>query len=155
MTRIERWGLHLTTLFMGGTGLLYGWTKYYGQRMGDFGPEPHPLQGLLQHSHVVGAPLMTLALGLVLRAHFVPKMRGGKTDGRSTGLLVAFSLAPMLLAGYGIQVCTDESLRRLWAWIHGLGSCAYLAAYAWHFLRTWHLRRMVVVFKEVEEGQSP
>ena len=141
MSALERWSLHLSALLTGLSGLIYGWLRYYGQRLGEFGLEPHPLQGLYQHLHVLGAPLLVFTLGMVVRGHVLPRYRSGRTSGRATGLLVAMGLAPMILAGYGIQVVTEPSARLGMAWVHGVSSLLFLAAYGGHVARTWALSR--------------
>lgn len=141
MNALERWSMHLSTLFTVLSGLLYGWLRYFGQRLGEFGPEPHPLQALLQHSHVLGAPLLVFTLGMLVRAHVLPRIRGGASAGRATGLLIALGLAPMILSGYGIQIVTEPSVRILLAWVHGVSSLLFLAAYGAHVARTWAVSR--------------
>ncbi len=141
MTSLERLSLHLAALLAGGTGLLYGWLRYFGQRVGEFGPEAHPLQALLQHLHVLAGPLAVFALGMVVRGHFLPMVRGGRIPGRRSGWAVAAVLAPMVLGGYGVQVATEPALRTVLAWVHGLASLAFLAGYGIHVVRAWTLGR--------------
>ena len=75
MRLLERWSLHLGALLTGLSGLAYGWLRYYGRVPGEFGIEPHPLQGLVQHFHVLTAPLLLFALGMAVRGHFAMKLR--------------------------------------------------------------------------------
>ena len=131
----ERWSLHLSALAMACSGLLYGWLKYFQQRPGEFGTEPYPLQGVAQHAHVLVGPLMVFALGMMVRGHVVPALRSGTPRGRGTGLWVAAILAPMILAGYGMQVCVDPAWRRALAWVHGPSSLMFLLVYGIHVLR--------------------
>lgn len=137
----ERWSLHLSALLTSASGLIYGWMRYYGQRPGEFGPEAHPLQSLLQHLHVLGAPLLVFTLGMMVRGHVLPRYRSGRNAGRATGILLAVGLAPMILAGYGIQVVTEPGSRVGLAWVHGVSSLLFLAAYGVHVARTWALSR--------------
>jgi hypothetical protein len=132
---LERWSLHLSALVVGLSGLVYGWLKYFHQRMGDFGPEPYPFQGLARHLHVLAAPVLVFALGMLVRGHVLPALRGAGTSGRRTGLLAAGILAPMILSGYGVQVCVDPGLHGVLAWIHGPASILFLVAYGAHVLR--------------------
>lgn len=141
MKGLERLSLHLSALLTGASGLLYGWLRYFGQRVGEFGPEPHPLQGLLQHLHVLAAPLLVFALGMVVRGHVLPRLRGAQPGGRATGLFLALVMTPMALSGYGIQVVTEPATRGVLAWVHGITSLLFLAAYGVHVARTWSLGR--------------
>lgn len=135
MTRFERWSLNAAALLTAGTGALYGWLRYFGQRAGEFGPEVHPLQGLLQHLHVIVAPVLVLVLGAVLKGHAEPLIRSGKLRSFRSGLWLLAGLAPMILGGYAVQVAVDPAWRRLWAWIHGVASLLFLGAYLLHLVR--------------------
>lgn len=141
MTRLERWSLHLAALFTGATGLIYGWLRYYGQHEGEFGPEAHPLQGLLQHMHVLAAPLLVFALGMLVRGHVMPMWRSGRPAGRASGFLLAFILAPMVLSGYAVQVAVAPAWRLAFAWVHGASSLLFLAGYGVHLLAPLRLTR--------------
>lgn len=141
MNPLERWTLHLSALVTGATGLIYGWLRYYGQRMGEFGLEPHPLQGLLQHLHVLAAPLLVFALGMVVRGHVLPRYRAGQPSGRRTGAFLLAGLAPMVFAGYGLQVVTEPATRTVLGWVHGVSSLLFLGAYGVHIARTWMVSR--------------
>lgn len=141
MTFLERWSLHAAAGLTGLSGLIYGWLRYYGQRAGEFGMEAHPLQALLQHLHILGAPLLVFALGMVVRSHVLPRFGSGRNSGRWTGLSVAAGLAPMILSGYAIQIVTEPQSRLLLAWIHGITSLLFLVAYGVHLVRTWVLAR--------------
>jgi len=132
MTRWERWCLHLAALLTGATGLLYGWLRYFGQRPGEFGLEPNPLQAVLQHLHVLTAPLMVFILGVWVRGHVLPMWRGGRLNGRMSGVFLVSTLVPMVLAGYAVQVVVDPNWRTAFAWIHGMASLVFLVAYGAH-----------------------
>lgn len=131
MSLLEKWSLHLAALLTGGTGLLDGWLRWFGTRMGEFGPEPHPWLGLAQHLHVLTAPLLLFALGMAVRGHLWARLRKGP-EGRRTGLGAAFLIAPMVLSGYGIQVVTSPLWRSGLAWTHGLSAGLFLLAYLGH-----------------------
>ena len=135
MSRLERWSLHLAALAVGLSGLVYGWLKYWHQRAGDFGPEPYPLQGLAHHAHVAASPVLVFALGMMVRGHVLPSLQAGGARGRASGLWTAAVLAPMILSGYGVQLCVEPVWRTALAWIHGPSSLLFLLAYGAHLLR--------------------
>ena len=138
----ERRSLHATAVAAALTGGLYGWFRYFGQRLGDFGPEPSPWQGWWQHAHVLAAPLLLFMLGVVARGHLLLKLRAGGREGRRTGLAVAFLIAPMVLAGFGIQVATDERWRLALAWVHGVSASLFTLGYLVHLAAIWRHRRL-------------
>lgn len=132
MSGLERAFLRASLLLAALTGGLYGWARYFGRRMGEFGPEPHPLQAPLQHAHVLAAPLLVFALGLVVKGHVAPRLRSGSPSGRTTGWMLLLLGAPMVLGGYGIQVAVDPALRTAFAWIHGVSSLAFVLGFLAH-----------------------
>ncbi|MFZ1376523.1 MAG: hypothetical protein WAS25_08005 [Geothrix sp.] len=137
MTPLERWSLHLAALTTAGTGLLDGLLRWFGQRAGEFGPEPHPWLGLVQHLHVLAAPVLVFTLGVMARGHLWPRL-GQTLEGRRTGLGAAVLIAPMVFSGYGLQVATSPVGRNGLAWIHAISAGLFLLAYAGHLaLRGW------------------
>jgi hypothetical protein len=131
MNPVDRWSLHLAALVTALTGLADGLLRWFGQRAGEFGPEPHPLLGLAQHLHVLAAPILVFALGMAVRGHLQTRLRRGP-EGRRTGLGAAFLIAPMVLSGYANQVVTAPAWRTGTAWAHGIGAGLFLLAYLGH-----------------------
>lgn len=138
----DRRGLHVAAAATALTGGVYGWFRYFGQRMGDFGPEPSPWQGTWQHLHVLAAPLLLFMLGVIVRGHLLLKLRNGQREGRRTGLWLGLLIAPMVLSGYGIQVVTDQRWHLALAWIHGISSLIFVLAYLAHLVAIWRYRRI-------------
>jgi hypothetical protein len=137
MNRLERWSLHLAALLTAGTGLLDGLLRWFGVRAGEFGPEPHPWLGLVQHLHILAAPILVFALGMMVRGHLWNRLQSGG-EGRRTGLGSALLIAPMVFSGLGIQVVTSPAWRTGFAWVHGISAGAFLLAYFAHLaLRGW------------------
>lgn len=134
MTRFETWLQHGSNLLVGGTGLVYGWMRYFAESQDPFALVNHPLQPDLQHMHVLCAPLLVFAAGMIWPRHVWSRLRSGFSPRRPTGLVLAISLAPMVLSGYLLQVSVDELWRSIWIWIHGLVSCLWLVGYLVHQL---------------------
>ncbi|HJW32468.1 MAG TPA: hypothetical protein VJ505_03790 [Holophagaceae bacterium] len=152
MNRFERLALHGGAWLTGLSGLGYGWLRYFKVVQGEFGPEPHPLQSVVQHAHVLAAPLLLFALGMMVRGHFAVKLRVLSKEGRRTGWGLALLIGPMVLAGYGVQVVTTPTWRMALAWIHGVASCLFLLAYAGHGLRFWWQSRRTPAVAPVVSG---
>jgi hypothetical protein len=131
MSPLERWSLHLAALATAGTGLMDGLLRWFGQRAGEFGAEPHPWLPAAQHFHVLVAPLLLFALGMAVRGHLQAKLKKGP-EGRRTGLGAAFLIAPMVLSGYGIQVVISPAWRMGFSWAHGISAGLFLLAYLGH-----------------------
>ncbi|HXO18770.1 MAG TPA: hypothetical protein VOA87_02470, partial [Thermoanaerobaculia bacterium] len=69
MTRLEAWTVHAATILVGSTGLVYAWMRYLLAPADPFAVVNHPLQPLVQHLHVLAAPLLVFAVGLIWRRH--------------------------------------------------------------------------------------
>lgn len=132
MTPLERWSLHLAAAATALTGLGYGWARYFGQHLGEFGPEPHRFQPLLQHSHVLAGPFLVFALGVMVKGHALPALRNGMPRARRSGIGLTILLAPLVLSGYGVQIVVDPHWRLFLAWTHGPLALIFLSAYLAH-----------------------
>lgn len=127
MSRAEAWLVHLANLLVGGTGLVYAWFRYFAAPNDPFALV-HPLAGLWQHAHVLAAPTLVFALGLVARSHAWTGVRLGVLHRRRSGLLLLGGAAPMILSGYLLQTAVEAPWRRGWIVLHLTSSGLWLAA---------------------------
>lgn len=134
MSRIEAWFLHLSTLLVGGTGLVYAWMRYLLEPADPFAVVSHPLQPTFQHLHIWTAPLVVFAAGLIWRDHIWKHFRQGVRGRRRSGLALLFNLIPMVVSGYLIQTAVTPAWRTAWVVIHLTASGLWLAGYAGHLL---------------------
>jgi len=141
MTAFERWCLRLSAAFAILGGTFYGWLRYFAQRAGEFGAEPHPLQGLAQHLHVVTTPFLVFAFGMLFRNHALAMLRTGQPSGLRSGWVMLLSMGPMILSGYGVQVAVDANWRIALAWIHGIASVFFVGGLLIHTLRAFRMTR--------------
>ncbi len=133
MTRNEARNLHIATALVGVSGLVYAWMRYFVE------PDPesfsvvnHPWQPSLRDTHLITAPLLVFACGLVWRAHVWLRVRSSFQPRRKTGLALAVLLAPMVLTGYALQVAVEDPWRDIWIVSHVASSVLWLATYAIH-----------------------
>jgi hypothetical protein len=141
MNRRLAWSVHATNLLVAGSGIALAWCVYL---RAPTDPEAlvDPLQGRLQHAHVLVAPLSTLALGAAWAMHAWPKWRSGESQARTSGLtLIGLSL-PMILSGYLLQISASLEARAAWSLVHTLGSLAWTAVALLHIARArrWFAR---------------
>ena len=73
---LARW-LHVASLLVAGTGLVYGWVRYLAVPADEFALVNHPAQPALQALHVLTAPPLLFLWGVVWRGHVWPRLRGG------------------------------------------------------------------------------
>lgn len=134
MSRFEAWFHHAATLLVGGTGLIYAWFRYAAEPSDPFALV-HPAQPAWQHAHVVTAPLLVFAIGMIWRAHAWLGLRLG-TRRRASGIGLLATAAPMVLSGVLLQVSVEPVWRRAWVAVHLAASALWLGGYLAHQLRS-------------------
>jgi hypothetical protein len=143
VNRFEAWMLHLSNLLVGGTGLVYAWMLYLAKPADPYSVVHHPLQPLIQHLHILFAPLLVFTAGLIWRRHVWWKWRSGAGERRRSGLSLALFLTPMIVSGYLIQTAVDDLWRRIWVTIHLAASGLWLLGYLAHQATTvWGRQRL-------------
>lgn len=134
MKPFERWALHVSTWLVAGTGLVYAAMLYLLEPVDEFAVVNHPLQGTVQHLHVLGAPLLVFALGLIFREHVWRGLTSGARERRRSGLAMLATLAPMIASGYLLQTAGGEPWRRIWVVVHVTTSALWLLGYLAHWI---------------------
>jgi hypothetical protein len=134
VSRFELWLIHLSTLLVGGTGLVYAWMLWGLEPSDPFAVVNHPLQPAVQHLHVWLAPLLVFAAGMIWRAHVWEHWRRGVRARRRSGVGLVLTLVPMVASGYLIQTAVSDAWRNAWVAIHLVTSALWLAGYLVHQL---------------------
>lgn len=134
MSRAEAWAVHVATVLVGGTGLIYAFMRYLMRPADPWAVVHHPLQPTVQHLHVLTAPLLVFAAGLIWRQHVWEHLRRGTARRRRSGLALLLGLAPMIASGYLLQTTVSESWRRAWVVVHCAASGLWLLAWGVHLL---------------------
>ncbi len=154
MSRLSARLLHIASFLVIGSGAIWAYLRY----VHDLGPEPedpvlamewsgiHPWEPSLRDLHLLAAPLLVFAVGLIWSGHVAPRLFRPWAR-RATGLGLALLFGPMVITGILLQVAESEASRTLWAWAHGISSLVWAAAYLAHQLRP--KRRRVAL------GQDP
>jgi len=135
MNRWELFLLHASGLAIAISGVVYGVMKYAMTGSDPDSPLGHPWQPGVLKAHVLAAPFLVFALGLVARGHALPKWRSGETAGRRSGISLLGLMAPLVLSGYAVQVFTGDSLRKGTGWGHTALGAVWIVAYAAHLLK--------------------
>jgi hypothetical protein len=134
VTRVSVLFLHLCVVLVSASGVLLGWARFLAQPDDPYAIAGHPLQPTFQHAHVLTAPLLVFAVGLIWRAHVVCKLRNGLPARRRTGLLLAIIFVLMAATGYVLQVATAELLREVTSWSHAILGTLWVVVYVAHLL---------------------
>ena len=132
MSRWEAWTTHVSMLLVAGTGLVYAWMLYLVTPADPYAVVHHPLQPLVQHLHVLAAPLLVFAIGAIWGEHVWAHWRRGNPKRRRTGLVLLAGLVPMGMSGYLLQTAVDESWRRAWVVVHLATSALFVLGYVGH-----------------------
>jgi len=132
MSRWEQWTVHLSTLLVGGTGLVYAWMKYLLEPVDPFAVVNHPFQPAIQHLHVLGAPLLVFGIGIIWREHIWKHWRRGVRAGRMSGVAMLLTAAPMVISGYLIQTTVTDGWRTAWIVVHLVASGLWAVGYLGH-----------------------
>ena len=134
MSRFELWLIHLSTVLVGGTGLVYAWMLWLLDGSDPYAVVNHPWQPAVQHLHVWSAPFLVFAAGLIWRAHVWEHWRRGVRARRRSGVSLVLTLVPMVVSGYLIQTAVSGGWRSAWVVVHVTASVLWLAGYATHQL---------------------
>lgn len=134
MKRWEAWSVHVSTVLVAGTGVVYAVMRYLMAPADPFAVVNHPLQPTVQHLHVLAAPLLVFGAGLVWRDHVWKHYRQGVRQARRSGLGMLYTLVPMVVSGYLIQTTVTEGWRTAWIAVHLAASAIWLLGYAVHLV---------------------
>ena len=159
MTRTEKLLLWASTLVVGITGLVYAWMKYLLPPLDPYSSIHHPLQPLVLKVHLVAAPFLVFAVGLVFTQHIWGQFRAGLKRGRRSGVGTLLTLAPMVLSGYLIQTVTADRWLFWVAVVHLVTGALFVAGFTSHQVAMWRrqaqARRRAAASPPVPDRRPP
>jgi hypothetical protein len=123
--------LHLANVAVCGTGLVYAWMRYLFDPIDEWAVVNHPWQPHFQHIHVLVAPLLVFAVGLIWSAHVLGKLKNGRKN-RVAGIGLTALFLPMAASGYLLQVAVQPGWRQAWIWVHVVSSLVWVVAFVVH-----------------------
>jgi hypothetical protein len=124
------------------TGLVYWVMKDLMRPRDEFSVLGHPWQPHMLAAHLMIAPVLVFALGLIAREHILEGIRSrGAFAGWRTGLSLLGLAAPMVLSGYGLQVITDVETRRVVGLVHLFSGALFATLFLAHALVALRGRR--------------
>lgn len=126
-----RWLMHLANLAVTVTGVFYFAMKFLMEPVDEWAVVNHPWQPLMQHLHVLAAPLLVFMTGYIWISHVERALAQGKASRRlGVGLIASF--APMAASGYLLQVSVEEVWRTVWSYLHLGTSGVWLLVFGAH-----------------------
>lgn len=132
MSLFERWAVWITSAMTAITGIGLLWAKYFMEASDPWAVVNSPLQPWLLRSHLVVAPLLVFAIGLITTRHIWRHFRTAVQIGRRTGVTTGLVIFPMILSGYLIQVITGRGWLTAMVVAHIATGLAYAAGLGLH-----------------------
>ncbi len=132
MSAFERWCLWLGSAATAVTGVALLWMKYVLEPMGPWSVINHPLQPWILKLHILVAPLLVFALGVITLRHVWEHIRLRVRRGYKTGMTAGVMAISMVLTGYLVQVVTSEPWLRVVALGHIVAGLIYVVGLVAH-----------------------
>ena len=133
MTPFDRWLLIVANLLAGGTGVVYGWFRYFTGPV-DALSLVHPWQPAAHTSHVLAAPLLAIVIGHFFYHHALLSWKAQVRTGKRSGLTLLALALPMIISGYLLQVSVHEGWRTAWIVVHVATALVWLLGCGAHLL---------------------
>lgn len=118
MTRFQRWFLYASTAAAALSGVGYFYMKRFMTPTDPWAVINHPLEPWLLKAHILTAPLMLFAVGLITTQHIWRSLRSSLPTGRKTGLVATITFVPLVVSGYLIQVVSSPLALDVLGWTH-------------------------------------
>ena len=134
MSGFKKWLVWTTSVLTGVTGLIYWWMDEFLQPIDEFAIINHPLQPWLLKAHIIIAPVLVFALGVIWMNHIWKHIRISMQGARKSGLIAVVLITPMVFSGYLIQAVISPVLLTVLVWIHIGGGLFYLLGLLVHKL---------------------
>lgn len=134
MRPFPKWLLWTGSAATGVTGAAYWWMDHMMEPVGEWAVINHPLQPWVLKAHIVVAPLLVFAVGMIALDHVWKHFRGRIRRGRRSGLTTMWVVVPMILSGYLIQAVTHIGWLAVVVWLHVLTGIAFVVGLAAHQL---------------------
>jgi hypothetical protein len=140
MSRLDAWLLHTSTILLSITGLAYAAMHYLMKPTDPFSVVISPLEPYMMEFHILVAPLLILAAGMILHSHILWKLSTGSQIARRTGILLIPFFVVMASSGYLLQVITS-SWRSILVIVHLGSGTLWFLLYAGHQIASLRFRR--------------
>lgn len=118
MNPFRRRLLWVSTLVTAITGVVYWWMATFLEPVSEWAVINHPLQPWMLKAHILAAPVMLFAVGMITWDHIWRHIRSGLPRGRKSGLVITAVFGPLVLTGYLLQTVTGEGVTALLSWSH-------------------------------------
>ena len=152
MKPFAKWLVWASSIATALTGVVYFWMDRMMSPVDEFAVINHPLQPLVLKAHILVAPVLVFAIGVIAIDHIWKYFRGTIRRARRTGLGAMWPVLPMVVTGYLIQAVTHATWLEVVAWAHIVGGVAYALGLAAHQVA---VRRSRLVTLEMRPKAGP
>ena len=132
MTRFQKWLVWTSSILVVVTGVVYGWMKYLLEPSDPWAVVNHPWQPFFLKAHILTAPILVFAFGLIAVEHVWKHFRCRVPMGRRSGIAAALAFVPMVVTGYLIQAVTHQGWLEALVWAHLLTGLLYAVGLVAH-----------------------
>lgn len=132
MKPFQKWLVWTSSLLTALTGLVYFWMEHALQPIDPWAVVNHPWQPLVLKAHILVAPVLVFAVGLIAGEHVWRHFRQRVRAGRRSGLLAMAVFVPMVVSGYLIQAITHTVWLEVVVWTHVAAGVFYAVGLALH-----------------------
>jgi len=140
LNRFEVWLLHVSTFVLSATGLIYAVMHYLMKPVDPFSVVNHPWEPYMIAAHIVVAPVLVLAVGLIVHSHILWKLENGARIARRSGIFLMPLFAVMVVSGYMLQVITGTG-HPVMVWIHLVSGTFWFLSFVVHQISSIRFRR--------------
>ena len=143
MTTFQRQFVYISTIAAFISGVLYIGLRTFAEPEDPWAIVNHPLEPWALKAHILTAPIMLFAVGLITAQHIIRSLRSSLPNGRQSGLIMTVLFGPLALTGYLLQTVISPLVTSILSWTHlGLGLiCAVALAIHWRVLQGRRLKR--------------
>lgn len=118
MTRFQRWLLYVSTAVATVSGVVYFVMKRFMTPADPWAVINHPLEPWMLKLHILSAPVMLFAVGLITAQHIWRSLKSSLPTGRVTGVTAALVFGPLVISGYLIQTVSTPLWLDILGWTH-------------------------------------
>lgn len=131
MKPFPKWLLMVSSLVTAVTGVAYFLLERFYVPTDEFAIG-HPFEPWLLKAHILAAPVLVFAIGLITFDHIWKHYRCLVPAGRRTGLGAMWVIVPMIVTGYLIQAVTSVAWLDALGWIHLAAGLVYFVSLIAH-----------------------
>jgi hypothetical protein len=132
VSAFQKWLLLGSSAATAVTGVVYGWMRYLLEPADPWAVINHPLEPWVLKAHILVAPLLVFAFGVIAVDHVWKHFRCRVPMGRRSGISAALFFAPMVVTGYLIQAVTHTGWLRALVIAHLATGAVYGAGLVLH-----------------------